>query len=95
VATEATVQKDSSKLQEPKVIQTPRHVDKLPTPTNRKRNEMTKNLLLKVISKRETLTDYELAKVLEALWHCSYRAHPINRGEWKRLSSVVEAKLKG
>jgi hypothetical protein len=44
--------------------------------------------------RKPTLTDYELAKVLEALWHCSYRAHPVNRSEWKRLSDIVEAKLK-
>jgi hypothetical protein len=43
--------------------------------------------------KKAPLTDYELRKVLEALWHCEYRAHPINRREWKRLYGVVEAKL--
>jgi hypothetical protein len=46
-----------------------------------------------MIRKKQSLTDYELRKVLEALWHCSYRAHPVNRGEWKRLSEIVEAKL--
>jgi hypothetical protein len=54
---------------------------------------MTKNILTRVIRKRESLTDYELRKVLEALWHCSYRAHPVNRNEWKRLSNIVESKL--
>ena len=48
------------------------------------------NLLFR---KKETLTDYELRKVLEALWHAERNAHPVNRREWKRLFGVVETKL--
>ena len=42
---------------------------------------------------KKSLTKYEQKKVLEALWHASYRAHPVNRREWKRLSKEVEYKL--
>jgi len=52
---------------------------------------MTRNILIR---RKKTLTDYELRKVLEALWHAERNAHPVNRREWKRLSDVVEAKLK-
>jgi len=52
---------------------------------------MTRNILIR---RKKALTDYELAKVLEALLHAETRAHPLNRREWKRLYGVVEAKLK-
>jgi hypothetical protein len=51
---------------------------------------MTRNILIR---RKKTLTDYELRKVLEALWHAERNAHPINRREWKRLFVVVETKL--
>ena len=64
-----------------------------PKPLNKIRAKMTKNLLAKVLNKQESLTEYELKKVLEALFHAERNAHPINRREWKRLSVVVESKL--
>ena len=39
------------------------------------------------------LNEYELKKVLEALFHAERNAHPTNRREWKRLYDVVESKL--
>jgi hypothetical protein len=52
---------------------------------------MTRSILIR---RKNALTDYELKRVLEALWHAERNAHPVNRREWKRLSDVVEAKLK-
>jgi len=48
---------------------------------------------MELFKKKQSLTDYELKKVLEALWHAERNAHPVNRREWKRLFAVVETKL--
>jgi hypothetical protein len=48
---------------------------------------------MELFKKKEALTEYELRKVLEALWHAERNAHPNNRREWKRLFGVVETKL--
>ena len=48
---------------------------------------------MELFRKKETLTEYELKRVLEALYHAERNAHPVNRREWKRLYGVVETKL--
>ncbi len=45
-------------------------------------------------SNSKKLNEYELEKVLEALFHAERNAHPTNKREWKRLYSVVESKLR-
>jgi hypothetical protein len=49
--------------------------------------------MIRNILNKKALTDYELKKVLEALYHAERNAHPINRREWKRVSEIVKAKL--
>jgi hypothetical protein len=47
-----------------------------------------------VVKKREPLTDYEVDKILEALFHAERNAHPSNKRAWNQLTKSVEAKFK-
>jgi len=55
---------------------------------------MTRITLSAVIKKREPLTEYEVNKILEALFHAERNAHPNNKRTWKRLTESVESKFK-
>jgi hypothetical protein len=55
---------------------------------------MAKIIISAVIKKREPLTDYEVDKILEALFHAERNAHPSNKRAWKRVSEAVESKFK-